>query len=255
MTRRRTQDRRRLAQPRIDTPERRQKGADDKGHGDQRMRHRRQQQRRAPTTHRHNVAKPQRHRRCPQRQEKKRVEDGRQPAPGAGQQIGADCAEEETQQHRRQGKKQRVAHGHNWLDKKGALAAVDGQFHVVLQSPAGVAEGEAAPDQHQEGQEEQANRDNESPLYNPLSPTRMGCRCRLVNRPLFQGKAYPGLQAGIEGHHHKGQRHLHQAQKSRNWQVEEVDRLPIDLHFQRGKAQAPQNQNHAKAGKTEKKDQ
>ena len=231
MTWRRAQDRRRLAQPRVDAPQRRQKGADDKGHGDQRMGHGRQQQRRAPTTHRHNVAKPQRHRRCPQRQEKKRVEDGRQPAPGAGQQIGADCAQKETQQHCRQGKEQRVAHGHNRLDKKGALAAVDGQFRVVLQSPAGVAQGEAAPDQHQEGQEEQANRDNESPLYNPPLPTSAGCRRRLVNRPLLQRNAHPGLQAGIESHHHKGQRHLHQTQKGSHRQVEEVDRLPVDLHF------------------------
>ena len=74
-------------------------------------------------------------------------------------------------------------------------------------------------------------------------------------RPQVERPAGPGLKAGVGGHDGRGEDQLHQREEGRRRQVEQVDRLAVDLHFHGGQAGPAQDQDHAEAGEAEGKDQ
>ncbi len=65
----------------------------------------------------------------------------------------------------------------------------------------------------------------------------------------------PLLQAGVSHHQPKGAADLEQRQGRRHRQVEQIDRLAVDFHLQRGVAGTAQDQDHPKAGEIEQEDQ
>ena len=70
-----------------------------------------------------------------------------------------------------------------------------------------------------------------------------------------QAQLQVSLLARIHRHQREHGQDLHDGQRGRQRQVENVDGLIINLHFQRGEANAAQDQHHAEAGEAEDKNQ